>query len=215
MPQFSSVDATRAAATFIRAMSLFARLTQRAPAPAGEDGVPVPAAANGGGDAGVANIAVPPIHRRNSSGRNGISGAAIDRNNAGSKTTDIDAASGVLLKTLKPGDVTNYPKRGDVCTIHYEAFTEDEMIRNDGRSGRRPDPFDSSRRRNQVFQFRLGGGSVIEGMDAAVSKMSLGQEVEATIPYPYAYGVAGYPPVVPPRTTLVFRIELIRFSSVV
>ena len=52
-------------------------------------------------------------------------------------------------------------------------------------------------------------------MDAAVSKMSVGQEVEATIPYPYAYGIAGYPPLVPPRATLVFRIELIRFTSVV
>ncbi len=65
------------------------------------------------------------------------------------------------------------------------------------------------------FQFKLGKGSVIEGMDVAVSKMSVGQIVEATIPYPFAYGVAGYPPVVPPRATLIFRIELIRFSSVV
>ena len=60
----------------------------------------------------------------------------------------------------------------------------------------------------------LPAGQVIEGMDVAVSKMSLGQEVEATIPYPFAYGVQGYPPVVPPRATLIFRIELIRFASV-
>ena len=124
---------------------------------------------------------------------------------------EITAKAGVLLKTLKPGDITNYPKKGDICTIHYEAFTEDEMISN----RTNPDPFDSSRSRDQVFQFRLGAGQVIEGMDVAVSKMSVGQEVEATIPYPYAYGVAGYPPLIPPRATLVFRIELIRFTSVV
>jgi FKBP-type peptidyl-prolyl cis-trans isomerase len=50
-------------------------------------------------------------------------------------------------------------------------------------------------------------------MDIAVSKMSLGQEVVATIPYSLAYGVVGYPPVVPPSATLIFRIELLRISS--
>ena len=125
--------------------------------------------------------------------------------------TGISAEAGVLLKTLKPGDITRFPKKGDICTIHYEAFTEDEMIRN----SHNPDPFDSSRRRDQVFHFRLGAGQVIEGMEAAVSRMSLGQIVEATIPYMYAYGVAGYPPVIQPRATLIFRIELIRFSSVI
>jgi FKBP-type peptidyl-prolyl cis-trans isomerase len=74
-------------------------------------------------------------------------------------------------------------------------------------------PFDSRRSRNQIFHFLLGGGQVIEGLDVAVSKMSVGQLVEATIPYPYHYGIAGYPPVVPPRSTLIFRVELIRFES--
>ncbi|KAL7463729.1 hypothetical protein ACHAXS_004084 [Conticribra weissflogii] len=122
----------------------------------------------------------------------------------------IDPKSGILIKTLKPGDVTNYPRKGDTCTIHYEAFTEKEI------QTRRNNPvsFDSSRSRAQVFRFRLGAGQVIDGMDLAVSKMSLGEEVEVAIPHPYAYGVAGYPPVVPPRTTLIFRIELIQFSTV-
>ena len=123
---------------------------------------------------------------------------------------DLDAVEGVLIRTLKPGDVTNFPKKGDKCSIHYEAFTEQEMMSRDSN----PVPFDSSRSRGQVFYFQLGLGQVIEGLDVAVSKMSIGQEVEATIPYPYAYGVAGYPPVVPPRATLIFRVELISFSSV-
>ena len=138
-------------------------------------------------------------------------GAAYSTDQPKQSLDEITAKAGVLLKTLKPGDITNYPKKGDICTIHYEAFTEDEMISN----RTNPDPFDSSRSRDQVFQFLLGAGQVIEGMDAAVSKMSVGQEVEATIPHPYAYGVAGYPPLIPPRATLVFRIELIRFTSVV
>jgi len=114
----------------------------------------------------------------------------------------------IVIKTIKPGDITNYPKKGDTCSIHYEVFTEDEIRNN----SLHPVPFDSSRCRNQVFQFRLGAGQVIDGMDIAISKMSIGQEVKATIPYTLAYGVVGYPPVVPPRATLIFRIELLSFS---
>jgi len=125
--------------------------------------------------------------------------------------SDLKATSDdeVLIKTLKPGDITHYPKKGDVCTIHYEVFMEDEIFCNGGNAI----PFDSSRGRDQVFKFLLGGGQVIDGMDIAVSKMSLGQIVEATIPYMHAYGIGGFPPVVPPRATLVFRIELISCSS--
>lgn len=117
------------------------------------------------------------------------------------------AGAGILLKTIKAGDITNYPQKGDRCTIHYEAYTEEEQIREN------PIPFDSSRKRDKCFTFILGEQQVIEGLDVAVSKMSQGEEVEATIPFPYAYGVAGYPPVVPPRATLIFRVELIQFSS--
>mmetsp|Transcript_18631 Transcript_18631/g.33717 ORF Transcript_18631/g.33717 Transcript_18631/m.33717 type:complete len:96 (+) Transcript_18631:88-375(+) len=88
---------------------------------------------------------------------------------------------------------------------------EDEIC-----SSKTPKLFDSSRSRDQQFQFRLGTGQVIEGMDVAVSSMSVGQEVEAAINYSIllAYGVAGYPPVVPPRATVIFRMELILFSGV-
>lgn len=143
-------------------------------------------------------------------GRSGAGNNNVTTKNASKiSLEDVEAKAGVLLKTLKPGDATNYPKMGDTCTIHYDAFTEQEI------SSCNPISFDSSRSRGQMFHFRLGAGQVIEGLNAAVSKMSVGQEVEATIPYPYAYGVAGFPPVVPPRTTLIFRVELIRFSSIV
>ena len=124
-------------------------------------------------------------------------------------TPAVEADEQVILKTMTPGNVTNFPKMGDICTIHYEAFAEDEIRNNPVR----PIPFDSSGCRDQVFQFRLFAGQVIGGMDIAVSKMSIGQKVEATIPYKLAYGIMGYPPFVPPRATLVFRIELVRFSS--
>ena len=138
-------------------------------------------------------------------------GTSAETDESKKSLDDITAnpGPGVLLKTITAGDITNYPRKGDKCTIHYEAYTEEGMYN----SGDNPTPFDSSRKRGKVFSFRLGEQQVIEGLDVAVSKMSLGEEVEATIPFPYAYGVAGYPPVVPPRATLIFRVELIQFSS--
>mmetsp|Transcript_14786 Transcript_14786/g.30309 ORF Transcript_14786/g.30309 Transcript_14786/m.30309 type:complete len:114 (-) Transcript_14786:244-585(-) len=109
---------------------------------------------------------------------------------------------GLLVRTLEPGDGVNFPKKGDTCRVHYEAFLE---------SGKK---FDSSRDRKQAFLFRLGMGQVIEGWDVAVSRMSRGQLAEVTIPHMYAYGEQGYLPIIPPRSTLVFKIELIDFTSV-
>ena len=65
---------------------------------------------------------------------------------AGSKKKSLDDIQnnvGVLLKTLKPGDITNYPKPGETCTIHYDAYIEEDYI-----SGENPVPFDSSRKRD-------------------------------------------------------------------
>lgn len=147
--------------------------------------------------------------RSNNSSTGLAAGASAETDESKKSLDDITTStSGILLKTVKAGDITNYPRKGDKCTIHYEAYTEEGMYNSD-----KPTPFDSSRKRGKVFSFRLGEQQVIEGLDVAVSKMSLGEEVEATIPFPYAYGVAGYPPVVPPRATLIFRVELIQFSS--
>lgn len=52
----------------------------------------------------------------------------------------------------------------------------------------------------------------MQGWDVAVAHMSLCQVVEVTIPYLYGYGEEGYPPLVPPKTTLVYEIELLDFT---
>ncbi|XP_070401065.1 FKBP prolyl isomerase 1Ab isoform X1 [Nothobranchius furzeri] len=63
---------------------------------------------------------------------------------------------GVEIETITPGDGRTFPKRGQVCVVHYVGLFTD---------GRK---FDSSRDRDKPFRFKIGKQEVIRGWEEGV-----------------------------------------------
>jgi FKBP-type peptidyl-prolyl cis-trans isomerase len=50
---------------------------------------------------------------------------------------------------------------------------------------------------------------VIKAWDVAVATMKLNELSKITARFDYAYGAEGSPPTIPPRSTLIFEVELL------
>lgn len=110
-------------------------------------------------------------------------------------TTD----SGLQYVDLKEGTGA-MPQAGQTVTVHYTGTLEDGT------------KFDSSRDRNQPFSFRLGAGQVIKGWDEGLATMRVGGQRKLVIPPELGYGARGAGGVIPPNSTLIFDVELLRIS---
>jgi len=69
--------------------------------------------------------------------------------------------------------------------------------------------FDSSVGTGKPFDLMLGAGQVIKGWDEGIVGMKVGGKRQLRIPPELAYGVKGYPGVIPPSATLIFDVQLI------
>ncbi|RKP30115.1 FK506 binding protein proline rotamase rapamycin-binding protein [Metschnikowia bicuspidata] len=104
------------------------------------------------------------------------------------------------IEVLQEGDGKTFPKVGDRVTIHYTGTLE---------NGKK---FDSSRDRCRPFKCNIGVGQVIKGWDSAIPQLSVGTRATLTIPSHEGYGDRGFSPVIPPSSTLVFDVELLRVN---
>ncbi|XP_041968048.1 peptidyl-prolyl cis-trans isomerase FKBP4 isoform X2 [Aricia agestis] len=107
---------------------------------------------------------------------------------------------GVLKRIIKEGEGTATPGIGCSVTVHYTGTLLDGT------------KFDSSKDRNEPFEFPLGKKQVIRAWDIGVATMKKGEVCVLTCAPEYAYGARGSPPKIPPNSTLQFEVEMIDWA---
>ena len=93
------------------------------------------------------------------------------------------------------------PVPGSPVSLHYIG-----TFRKDGKK------FDSSRDRNQPFNFTYKVQPMIPGFEEGITMIAKGGKIKVFIPYYQAYGKKGRGPI-PPYSDLVFDIELLNVEE--
>ena len=111
-----------------------------------------------------------------------------------------ETASGLLYIMEKEGTGAN-PVPGQIVSVHYNGTLVDGT------------KFDSSYDRGEPIEFPLGQGMVIPGWEEGIALLKKGGKEKLIIPYRLAYGAQGRAPVIPPKATLLFDVELVDIKS--
>jgi len=113
---------------------------------------------------------------------------------AGKDTVKLD--SGLQIIHIKTGLGSN-PVDGNVVKIHFSGYFKDGEL------------FQSSLKTDDPVIFAIDQGQVISGLNAAVKQMRPNGKARVLIPWQLGYGEEGNPPLIPPKSDLIFDIELI------
>ncbi len=111
-------------------------------------------------------------------------------------TSPTTTASGLVIEDINEGE-GEAARAGQYVTVHYTGWLTDGS------------KFDSSKDRDEPFDFPLGARHVIAGWDEGVQGMKVGGVRKLTIPPNLGYGSRGAGGVIPPNATLVFEVELL------
>lgn len=107
-----------------------------------------------------------------------------------------ETKSGLKYIILNKGE-GDKPFSGDLVKVHYKGQLLDQTV------------FDSSYKRNEPIEFKVGEGQVISGWDEGIMLLNKGDKARFIIPPKLAYGESGAGGVIPPNATLIFEVELI------
>ncbi len=104
-------------------------------------------------------------------------------------------STGLRYVVTRPGDGTTRPARGQTVAVNYEGTFLDGT------------PLDRSEK-GAPYRFQVGRAQVIPGWDEAILDMTEGEKRTLIVPYWLAYGEKGVKGHIPPKSTLIFDIEL-------
>lgn len=102
---------------------------------------------------------------------------------------------------FKPEKCDRVTKDGDTVAVHYSGKLTNGK------------EFDSSYKRNEPFEFKLGYGQVIKGWDLGVNGACIGEKRKLIIPADLGYGARGAGADIPPGATLVFDVEVVDIKN--
>jgi peptidylprolyl isomerase len=112
----------------------------------------------------------------------------------------IATQGGVKYMKVEVGE-GEFPQDNDVVKIHFTGYFENGNM------------FQSSLSDNNDVIFAIGQGQVIAGLDEVIKFVKPGGKIRAVIPWELGYGAEGHPPLIPPKTNLVFDIELVAVAE--
>ena len=116
-------------------------------------------------------------------------------------TGKVESAFALRYIDIQPGSGAE-AQPDQFYTVHYTGW-----LASDGSK------FDSSVDRKEPITFQQGLHRVIPGWDNGFAGMHVGGKRRLFIPYQLAYGERGRPPVIPPKSDLIFDIELVSVSD--
>jgi FKBP-type peptidyl-prolyl cis-trans isomerase FkpA len=108
----------------------------------------------------------------------------------------ITTASGLIIEDTVTGQGAAAATGRDI-TVHYAGWLADGT------------QFDSSKEKQDPFEFTLGKKEVMDGWEEGLRGMKVGGTRKLIVPPQLAYGEAGAGDTIPPNATLTFEVELL------
>lgn len=136
---------------------------------------------------------------------------SADKESTGTSPAASEPASSTATTTpsgLQYTDLTQgqgeAAAEGDSVDVHYTGW-----LYTDGKRGMM---FDSSEG-NDPFPVTIGETLVIKGWTEGLVGMKEGGKRQLIIPPSLAYGATGFPPVIPPDSTLEFEVQVVKLTK--